>query len=99
MVVLVWTIVTGGQAGPLQDGGLGMEAAGGRMDVPGLMNVTVVVGALLTDTVPGIDATGVGFPATGQIVVYKGMVTVVREPYGQFVTDAGHFVTVPVDVV
>ena len=33
------------------------------------------------------------------MVVYNGITTVVSEPYGQFVTVAGHFVTVPVDVV
>jgi hypothetical protein len=31
--------------------------------------------------------------------VYNGMITVVKEPMGQFVTVTGHLVTVPTDVV
>lgn len=51
----------------------------------------------------GDDGVVVGFPPlaseTGQTVVYKGIVTVVTEPSGQFVTVGAQDVTVPVEVV
>ena len=48
---------------------------------------------------PGVDVgVGVDWPDTGQTVVYNGIRTVVTEPTGQFVTVAGHLVTVLIEV-
>lgn len=47
---------------------------------------------------PGGFPEGVGLLSIGQTVVYNGTTTVVTDPRGQFVTVAGHFVTVPVEV-
>jgi hypothetical protein len=93
----VFTIVIGqaGEPGPPQDGAPDGLETDSELPDPELPDPEFPDPEL-----PGADdADAVGFPETGQIVVYKGIVTVVTEPIGQFVTVAGHFVTVPTDVV
>ena len=92
------TVLTPGQAG---DPGPPHTGAG----LPGPVLTTVLVSTMVVGLFPGLMKVKVvcgaeeGWLETGQTVVDTGITTVVTEPRGQLVTDAGHLVTVPVEVV
>jgi len=77
------------------------EGVGGVMIVvkpPGSVVGTTGVVLAPAGGVVGTAGVGISVSLTGQTVVETGMTVVVIDPTGQFVTDAGHLVTVPVEV-